>query len=257
MFESKLSMDLSGKVAIVTGGHRGIGEAIALGFAEYGADIVVADIIDNSVINRTIAKVESLGRQGLAIQTDVTIESDVETMVKKSLEKFRKIDILVNNAGILKYTPSIELSENEWDRIIGVNLKGVFLCSKLVGRVMIKQRRGKIINIASSHGHIGTGSGLAAYCASKGGVIQLTKALALEWAKYNINVNAISPATAKTKLQGSACDDKWLKKEIEKMPIKRILEPIDLVGAAIFLASESSNAVTGHSLVVDGGFTIK
>lgn len=255
--QSKVSMDLSGKVAIVTGGHRGIGRAISLGLAKFGANIVIADIVDETKIKKVTDEIENIGRRALAVRTDVTKKKDVEEMVQKSMKKFGKIDILVNNAGILRYRPFIEMTEDEWDEVMSVNVKGVFLCPQAVGKIMIKRRKGKIINVASTHGHVGTSSGLVAYCVSKGGVIQLTKALALEWAKYNINVNAISPTTTKTALFGTRLDKEWVEKQIDKIPINRMLEPIDVVGAAVFLASESSNAVTGHSLIVDGGFLAK
>ena len=173
-------MKLDGKVAIVTGAGTGMGQTIALTLAEEGANIVIADIDIQSAEN-VAGKIESMGRQALAIKTDVTDREEVNKMVEKTLDAFKKIDILVNNAGIVKVVPSVEITETDFDSVIDVNLKGGFLCSQAVGKQMIKQKQGKIVNIASTAAHRGF-LGLAAYCASKGGALLLTRQLAVEWA---------------------------------------------------------------------------
>lgn len=176
-------------------------------------------------------------------------------MVEETLNKFSKIDILVNNAGITKRGPTLSMNEEDWDRVIAVNLKGVFLCSQAVGKEMIKQKKGKIINVASIAGQIGLLNTLP-YCASKGGVIQITRALAIEWAKYNINVNAIAPTIFETPLTKPVLenDKEFYNYTIERIPLGRFGNPSDLAGAVVFLASDASDFVTGHILNIDGGW---
>ena len=244
-------MKFDNKVAIITGGGRGIGRAYALALAEEGAFIVIADIDLGSAEN-VAAEVEAIGRRAIAIKTDVTNIEDVDQMVQKTLDTFNKIDILVNNAGTAQFVPTVELAKADWDRVIDINLTGELLCAQAVGRQMIKQKSGKIINISSTAAHRGL-SGLAAYCASKGGIVALTRALAVEWADYNVNVNSVSPGSTVTPMTvGTGLD---VEKEIRRTPLARINKPEDIVGAVLFLASSASDNITGQDIIVDGGIT--
>lgn len=244
---------LDGKVAIVTGASRGLGRAMALGLAEAGADV--------AVVSRTMEALEglageigTLGRRGLAIRVDVTDRHEVADMVRSAMETFGKIDILVNNAGTIFRTEAEEYPEEAWDRVLEVNLKGVFLCCQAVGKVMIAQRRGKIINMGSLLSAIGVPL-IPAYAASKGGVRQLTKALAVEWARYNIHVNAIGPGYFRTELTEALQKDEkrtaWI---LRRTPLGRWGVPEDLKGPVVFLASDASDYITGQILYVDGGW---
>lgn len=251
MILDKLRLD--GKVAIVTGASRGLGRAMALGLAEAGADVVV--------VSRTMEALEglareigTLGQQGLAIRVDVTDRHEVADMVRSAMETFGKIDILVNNAGTIFRTEAEEYPEEAWDRVLEVNLKGVFLCCQAVGKVMIAQRRGKIINMGSLLSAIGVPL-IPAYAASKGGVRQLTKALAVEWARYNIHVNAIGPGYFRTELtEALEKDEKRTAWILRRTPLGRWGVPEDLKGPVVFLASDASDYITGQILYVDGGW---
>jgi NAD(P)-dependent dehydrogenase (short-subunit alcohol dehydrogenase family) len=244
---------LTNKVAIVTGSSRGIGKAIALGFAKAGADVVVLSR-HFSEVEVTAKEIEQLGRKSLPLQVDVSKKEDVGRMVEKSMEKFGKIDILVNNAGTNISKKAENYTEEEWDYIISVNLKGVFLCSQAVGKVMIKQKSGKIINIASIMGKTAR-VGLAPYAATKGAVIGLTQALAVDWARHNIHVNAIGPGWVNTALSAPIRqNEKLYQDRINNILFKRFGEPEEMVGIALFLASESSSYVTGQTFFIDGGW---
>jgi len=244
--------DLTGKVALVTGASRGLGNAMALGLAKAGADVVAADILAPS---ETVGRIKELGGESVGVMVDVTKKSDIEDMVGKALEKFGSIDILVNNAGILKMGPTEDFGEEDWIKVISVNLRGQFLCSQAVGRQMIRQKSGNIINIASVAGQFGFPMA-AAYDCSKGGVILLTKALAAEWAKYNIRVNAIAPGVFETPMTEGMLDTDEFRQTIRtNVPMGRSGKPEELAGAAVFLASEASSYITGAVLVVDGGWT--
>ncbi len=248
--------DLSGRIAIVTGGSQGIGFGIAQGLASAGATVVIA--------NRQAAKgqeaAEALQKEGFkaaAIPTDVSQKASIAAMVTRVIKEYEKIDILVNNAGIIIRKPLEDFEENEWDTIMNTNLRGLFLCSQLVGREMIKRKKGKIINISSVVSQIAQ-PGRGVYAATKGGVSNLTRSLALEWSKHNINVNAIGPATTITPINQKYFQENPddLKKILEGIPIGREAYPKDYAGAAIFLASDASDYVTGQTLMVDGGQTI-
>lgn len=246
---------LTGKVAIVTGGSRGIGRSIALGFAEAGADVVIASRTAADV-ERTVDEVKSRGRRALGVPTDVSRAADIAALVSAALETFGRIDVLVNNAGISPVVSrALKLSEEDWNRILAVNLTGAFLACQAVGRVMTEQRAGKIINIAS----IGATSGLPrfiAYCAAKGGLLQVTRVLAQEWAEYNVQVNAIAPGYVETDMTSGLQDNPRLLDEIIfRTPMRRLGKPDEVVGAALLLASESSSYITGHILYVDGGWS--
>jgi len=244
---------LEGKVAIVTGGAQGLGEAMAIGLAKYGAKIIVADI--------SYEKAQEMTKRNREFnieiyKLDVTQKKQIYKMVNKIIGRFKKIDILVNSAGTIIRKPVVDLTEKDWDTVLTINLKGTFLCCQAVGKFMIKQRRGKIINIASVSSKLGHME-RAAYAASKGGVVQLTKVMAHEWAKYGINVNAISPAICETPLTIGLRDSKEkINKITNKIPIGRLGKPEDLIGSVIYLSSKASDFVTGHNLFVDGGRTI-
>jgi NAD(P)-dependent dehydrogenase (short-subunit alcohol dehydrogenase family) len=250
------SFSLKGKVAIITGGKRGIGKAIALGFAEAGADVASCSrTIEDGQLQALAEEIQRLGRRSLAIQADVTQKTDVDNMVQQVVSEFGKIDILVNNAGIMIRKPLLELSEEEWDATLDINLKGYFLCSQAVARVMKEHGGGRIINVASVAGFEAIlNSGI--YCISKAGVIMATKVMARELAQYNIRVNAIAPGETRTRLSLASVDPEWGKEVADKTPLGRIAEPDEMVGAMIYLASDASSFVTGETIVVDGGLSL-
>ena len=248
---------LHDRVAIVTGGSRGLGKAMAAGLAEAGSHIVIADI-DQEAAMRTAEEFAALGVQATAIQTDVTSEEQVQHMTDEVLRKFGRIDILINNAGIALHEKTEDLSFSDWNRVINLNLNGVFLVSKAVGKVMIGQKKGTMINIASMSGLIAnTPQPQSAYNASKAAVIMLTKSLASEWAQHNIRVNAIAPGYMKTALTqpffeaGSEMVRKWM----EMTPVGRPGNPEELAGMALYLASDASSFATGGVFTIDGGYT--
>ncbi len=247
--------DLRGEKAIVTGAAQGLGEQIALGLAEAGADIAVVDInIDGAV--RVAESIRNIGRESISIKADVTKVSDVENMVKMVKDRFGEIDILVNNAGIVNNLPAEQITKEEWDKVIEVNLSGVFLCAQVVGREMIKQKKGNIINISSMSGLIvNRPQPQIHYNTSKAGVIMITKSLAGEWAKYNIRVNAIAPGYMRTPLVDKVFP-KYGKGWSSLTPMGRIGNPSEIKGPALFLASRASSFVTGSVLVMDGGYTL-
>lgn len=240
-------------VAIVTGGARGIGRAIALSFAREGADVVVADVNLKEAEN-TVGEIEALARKSLALEMDVTDWIKVEEGVNKILDKFKKVDILINNAGITKDNLLLRMSDADWDAVLNVNLKGVFNCIKAVSRQMIKQRSGRIINIASIIGIIGN-PGQANYSASKAGIIALTKTAAKELASRNINVNAVAPGFIQTEMTANLSDE--LKEKMKEIiPLKRFGSPEDVAAVCLFLASEDSSYITGQTILVDGGMVM-
>jgi NAD(P)-dependent dehydrogenase (short-subunit alcohol dehydrogenase family) len=245
---------LAQRVALITGGGRGIGKAIALAYAAEGADIVAVSR-GQEEIAETVAEVEDLGRRGLAISADVTQPDEVERMARTALEKFGKIDILLNCAGQRAVFPSTELSFADWQRVLNVNLTASFLCSQAVGRAMIQQRYGKIIMIGSMQAHSGAPD-RAVYIASKTGLVGLTRALGVEWAQYGINVNILSPGYFRTKpIERQIAIGQLDLAAIERRtPAHRIGEMKDLTGPAIFLASSESDFMCGQTLIVDGGW---
>lgn len=246
-------MNLKNKVAIVTGSRRGIGKAIALALAKAGANVVVSDInIDDC--NKVVEEIKDINGNALAVKADVSNPEDVSKMINLTTEKFGKVDILVNNAGIYMQKSLTDVTEQDFDRILDINLKGVFLCSKAAVPEMIKQGKGKIINIASIAGQVGFANS-SAYCASKGGIINMTRELALELGQYKINVNAIGPGVIETPMTKDLLEDKATKETLlANIPLNRIGKPEDIANAALFLASDNSDYITGITLFVDGGW---
>lgn len=250
------SFDLEGKIAIVTGGNKGIGKGTSLCFANAGADVIVVGRVQNE-LEQVSSEIEKMGRRSLPIVADVTQKQSVDAMVGKALKEFGRIDILVNNAGTSEVLPPEDYTEEIWDVIIDTNLKGVFLCSQSVGKVMISQNSGNIVNV-SSQASIVALPGHAVYCSSKGGVNLLTKVLALDWAKYNIRVNAVAPTIINTPMAEKIFGDPEVRAEaLKKIPLGHFGEVEDVAGAIIFLASDASRMITGHILLVDGGWTIQ
>ena len=247
---SKFSLE--NKVAIITGGGRGIGKAIAVSFAQAGAHVTVAEI-DSGSAETTAAEIRGLGRESLVTLTDVTDAKQVAKMVELTVAQFGRIDILVNNAGATHaMIPVVQMSEEVWDESLRIDLKSVFLCSKAVGKVMLKQNKGNIINIASAAGHRGV-PGIAAYAAAKAGIINFTKSLAIELARYQIRVNAISPGATETELGSSVRGTPQERVERAGIPLGRIGYPEDIANAAVYLASDASDWVTGVDIEVWGG----
>jgi 2-deoxy-D-gluconate 3-dehydrogenase len=246
--------DLSGKIAIVTGAGRGMGYHIAMALARYGAEMVICSRT-LSELEKAKEEIEKLGRRVLIQQMDFTKIPEIYAMVEQSMKVFGHIDILINNAGVNITQWAVDVTEEAWDRVIDTNLKALFFCAQAVGKVMIQQKKGKIINISSQTGTVAIPQ-RAAYCSSKGGVNQLTKLLAIEWAQYNINVNAIAPTFIETPFSKPMFEKEGFREYVlGNIPLGRIGKPDDVTGAVIFLASEASNMVTGHILLIDGGWT--
>jgi len=243
-------LSLKGKTVLITGGARGIGKEIAILFAREGADIALCDV-DLEEANKTAKEIQVLGREGLVIKADVTDLKDVQGMVDKILDKFKKLDILINNAGITKDNLVLRMSEEDWDKVIAVNLKGCFICTKIAAKVMLKQRSGRIINLASIIGIMGN-AGQANYAASKAGIIALTKSVAKELASRGVLVNAIAPGFIKTEMTARLSED-IQKKMLSVIPLGRFGEPKDVADLALFLSSEGSSYITGQVIQIDGG----
>lgn len=246
--------DLTGRVAVVTGGGRGLGRSIALGLAGAGADVAIAVGHNMEEGRKTARLITESGRRGLAFRCDVSIEPDVEAMIDQVISEWGTIDVLVNNAGIPGRGKALEFPADEFDRVMAVNVKGVFLCSRAAGRHMLNRGSGSVVNIASVFAVQGMRD-RAPYAASKGAVLQLTRSLALEWAEGGVRVNAVGPGYLETPsthglLRAGAFRD-WVE---SRVPQGRVLETDDVVGAVIFLASDASKAITGAFLPVDGGW---
>ena len=238
------------KVAIITGASRGIGRSIALALAAQGATIVAVDM-DQASTDAVVAELQAIGAKALAVVGNVTVTADVERMVDAATEAFGRVDILVNNAGITRDGLLMRMKDEDWDAVLSVNLKGAFLCTRAVFKVMSKQRYGRIINIASIVGQMGN-AGQANYCASKAGLIGLTKSNAREMAKRCITVNAVAPGFIATAMT-DALSDKVRAELTAQIPLERLGSAEDISNAVVFLASESSGYVTGHVLAVNGG----
>jgi len=248
---------IDGKVALVTGGARGLGRAIAEALASAGADVALsARQVENAeraaeVIGRTS------GRKAIGLAADVTDRDSVRAMVARVLDSLGRIDILVNNAGVNIRGPIEELSEDDWDIVVDTNLKGPWLCCRAVGQVMKRQKWGRVINVSSMLGEISL-PGRTPYASSKGGLTLLTKTLALEWAKDGINVNALCPGPFATEINTPLLNDPAARAQMEaNVPLARWGDPIELGPAAVFLASEASSFMTGATLFIDGGYTAR
>lgn len=247
--------DLTGRVALVVGGAGGIGRAQAVGLARSGADVVVASR-QLGHLEEVAGEIRSLGRKSLAVTVDVTQAESVAGMVARVLEAFPSIDILVNAAGLAIRKPADSFPIDEWQQVMDINARGTFLCCQAVGREMIKQRAGKIINLSSVRGRYGLPADYAAYCPSKGAVDALTRTLACEWAKYNVLVNAIAPTIVETELTRSAlANPDYAKMMRSRIPLGRWATTDDLIGITVFLASKASDFITGQVIYVDGGVT--
>jgi NAD(P)-dependent dehydrogenase (short-subunit alcohol dehydrogenase family) len=246
-------LDLKSKIAVVIGGTSGIGRTLALGLAEAGADVVATGRREDLVRSVT-HEIRGLERRSLAIATDVTERASIEALHSAVQAELGQVDILLNCAGITKRTPSVEVSDAEWDGIMETNLSGMLRACQIFGRKMIERKYGRIINIAS----VASGRGffeVAAYAASKAGVVSLTKTLAVEWAKHGVCVNALAPGVFRTDINKALLDGTGRGKEfLVRTPMGRFGQLEELVGATVFLASDSASFVTGHVLVVDGGF---
>jgi NAD(P)-dependent dehydrogenase (short-subunit alcohol dehydrogenase family) len=255
---------LEGRVAIVTGAGRGIGRGIAHALARAGARVAVADI-DPATADETAGVLRAEGHAALVMAVDVSERTAVETMAAQVLKHWGQIDILVNNAGINDNTPAIELSEGAWDKVLAVNLTGVFQCSQVVGRHMVERGTGRIINMSSSAAHFGAPN-LAAYAASKAGILGLTRVLAVEWGPFGVTVNAVCPGNIETEmlrevfeqrgaLEGISAND-VVARIASKTPARRLGSPVDVAALVVFLASPDSSFITGQALNVCGGRTV-
>jgi len=248
---------LKGKSAIVTGGRRGIGKAIALAFAGAGADVAICDIVsEDGLLRRTKEELDKLGSRSLALRTDVSRRADVQNLINTAVDALGKIDILANCAGVwIPGQTLIECTDEDWDRVIDTNLKGTFLCCQSAGRIMVGQKSGVILNLSSQVG-LTPGAGAGAYPVSKAGIIMLTRQLALELAAFGIRVNALAPGIVKTEFNAAF----WKEPEMEKrsagmVPLKRLAECEDIAKAALFLASDQASYITGDVLCVNGGWS--
>ncbi len=243
---------LDGKVAIVTGAGRGIGAAIAQALAQVGADVTVC-ARTLSEVEETAQHIRQDGRRALALRVDVVQRADVDTMVERTVRELGRVDVLVNNVGVAIVKPFLESSLEDWQGQIGPNILGTFFCTQAVGRHLIAQRSGKIINISSVAG-VGGKAGMTCYGTTKAGIIQFTRALAIEWAPYHINVNCIVPGAFYTRPMAHVLDDPTTGPiRVKKIPFKRVGEPREIGATAVYLASAASDFVTGAAIPVDGG----
>jgi NAD(P)-dependent dehydrogenase (short-subunit alcohol dehydrogenase family) len=250
------TLSLQGKTAVVTGCNQGLGHGLALAVAAAGANVVLVDR-NTSHLEALSSEIKSMGLGTLICATDITREDSVIEMVQSVLNTFDSIEILVNNAGIAHRVAAVETTFDQWQQTIDVNLTGVFLCGREIGKAMIRQKKGKIVNIASINSAVARPN-LSAYGASKSAVTQLTRCWALEWATHNINVNAVAPSFVMTEMTRDLFADPDVRKQLlERVPLGRIGTVEDIAAAVLFLACEASNYITGHTLFVDGGWVIQ
>jgi NAD(P)-dependent dehydrogenase (short-subunit alcohol dehydrogenase family) len=245
---------LKGRTAIVTGGSKGLGEAIALSMADAGANLVITGR-DEASLDKVAAAVAAKGSKCIPMKIDVLKKADIKEMTDRTLAEFGKIDILVNNAGINVVKPLLKITEEDWDRVLDTNLKGYFFCAQAVAPHMIEQKRGCIINNASIFGRTGF-MNLSPYIASKGGVVQLTKAMAVEWARFNVRTVCIAPSYIVTEMakRDIEANPQILEQNLKKIPMKRGGEPREVGDVCVFLASDAASFVTGETIAIDGGW---
>ena len=250
------NFSLSGKVALVTGAARGLGRACALALANAGADIALG-LRDVNTAEDLESEIERMGRKVIRVQMDVSHLDEINSAVDQAYKTFGKLDILINNVGIAPDNPAEEVTENDFDKTVRINIKGTFFCSQAAGKIMIRQGWGKIINMSSQAGFI-TLDGESIYCMTKAAINHLTKNLASEWAKYNITVNAVAPTFIET--PGT---EPWLKDPdfrqsvLDRIPLGHIGKPMEVAGAVVFLASDAASLITGEIMLIDGGWTLK
>jgi len=256
MQNERSSFSLTGQVALVTASAKGIGKACALALAQAGADIILG-LRDKDSGQALVKQIQKIGREVLPVQMDVTQMQEILEGVQAGMQHFKHIDILVNNAGIGAPNPAEKVSEKDFDETLTVNLKGTFFTAQTVGRVMIKQRRGRIINISSQAGFVALPTE-SVYCMTKAAISHLTKCLALEWAKYNITVNAVAPTFIETPGTKKWLENKDFRKSVQKrIPLGRIGDPMEVAEPVVFLASPAASLITGATLMIDGGWTIQ
>ncbi len=250
------SMRLDDQVVLVTGSGSGIGRAIAIAVAEVGADVAVCEVPQKvGMLDAVCEAIEDLGQRALSVALELPGQESIDAAVSRVVDTYGRVDILVNNAGVNIPRDALEVTEADWDGVLDVNLKGLFFMSQRVARSMIETGGGKIVNIASQNGVVGYYK-RAAYCSSKAGVVNLTRVLAVEWAPYQITVNAVGPTFILTPLTQSTFDNEALREDLlSRIPLGRVGQPEDVVGAVVFLASPAANLITGHTLLVDGGWT--
>ncbi|MBI9011631.1 MAG: 3-oxoacyl-[acyl-carrier-protein] reductase [Clostridiales bacterium] len=245
---------LDNKIAVVTGGSRGIGRAIALKLASQGASIVVNYTSNSTAADEVVKEIEALGAKGIAVKANVSVAEDIENLIKETESQLGKIDILVNNAGITRDGLLIRMKEDDWDQVLDVNLKGVFLTTKLIGKKLLKQKSGSIVNITSVVGLMGN-AGQANYAASKAGVIGFTKSVAKEFASRGITVNAVAPGFIESDMT-NALDEKVVENYMTAIPLSRFGKADDVANTVAFLVSDQAGYITGQTLQVDGGMYI-
>ncbi len=247
-------MRLKDKIALVTGSSRGVGRAVALAFAKEGAKVIVNYSSSEKAAMEVVEKIKEMGSDAIAVKADVAKKQDVEALVNAGIEKFGRIDILVNNAGFTRPAMLVNMTEEQWNAVVDIHMKGTFLCSQAVAKHMIEQKSGKIINVSSVAGVVGT-IGQVNYSAAKGGIISMTKSIARELAKYNICCNVISLGIVETEMTEKIRTDEKLREiYLNRILLKRFAKPEDITPAFVFFASDESNYITGQLLCVDGGY---
>jgi 3-oxoacyl-[acyl-carrier protein] reductase len=253
-FEGVRVMKLAGKIAVVTGSSRGVGRAVAMGFATAGADVVINYTSNEKAANEVIERVTALGRKAIAVKADIASKEQVDLLFDETLKAFGKVDILVNNAGFTRPALLVKMTEEQWDQVVDIHMKGAFLCAQAAANHMKEQQSGKIINVTSVAGLVGT-VGQINYSAAKGGIISMTKSIARELARYNICANVISLGIVATDMTEKIRTDEKLRDiYMNRILLKRFAEPEDISPAFVFLASDESNYITGQLLCVDGGY---
>ena len=247
-------MRLAGKAAVVTGGGRGVGRAVALAYAREGADVIVNYVSNDATAQEVVAEVQKIGRKAKAVKADVSLQADCQGLIQACVDEFGKIDILVNNAGFTRPALLRKMTEEQWDQVLGVHLKGAFFCTQAAANAMAEQKSGKIVNVTSVAGLVGT-VGQINYSAAKGGLLSLTKSAARELARYNIMVNIISLGIVATDMTEKIRSDEKLKEiYMRRILLERFAEPDDISPAFVFFGSDEANYITGQLLCVDGGY---